>query len=148
MNATQIKFRYKGNEWAAALDAMGNLTVTSTNGEGQNHAVGAFHKACEILSVFNESDDPSRPYHHSCAFVSGSVVPAVFVVVDDENAAETFWENFREIMPAWAKVFSDTDSGEAVRIPVRDWQKIQAIEGFADGPEFARTAIAIAEAGE
>lgn len=148
MNATQIKFRYKANVWAAALDAMGNLTVVSTDGEGQNHAVGAFRKACEILSVFNDSESSACPYHHSGAFVSGKVVPAISVVVDDENNAENFWANFRETMPAWAKVLSDTDSGEAVRIPVSVWESIQKIEGFADGPNYASTAIMIAEIDE
>jgi hypothetical protein len=149
MNATQIEFRYKANFWTAELSESGTLTVKSDNGEGQNHAVGAFYKACHMLSVFSESNtDGGRSFSHSGAFVSGPVVPAVFVVVDDENNAETFWTNFRDSLPVWAATLADTDAGESVRIPVYVWEQIQKIEGFASGPDHARTAIMIAEASE
>lgn len=149
MNATQIKFQYKARLWAAALDEMGNLSVVSTDGEGQNHAVGAFHKASRMLSVYNECrPDGSRTFLHSGTFVSGKVVPAICVAVDDENNAEEFWDNFRESMPVWAKVLSNTEAGESVQVPVSVWEEIQKIEGFSDGPDYARTAIMIAETEE
>lgn len=58
--------------------------------------------------------------------------------VDAENNAETWWNAVREAYPSIAKAL--TDHGHAV-IAVDIWDKLAALPGFEDGPEYAPTAL-------
>jgi hypothetical protein len=64
------------------------------------------------------------------------------ITVDYENNAETFWTNFRVHMPALAARF-DLDS--TAELTTEEWEKVQTIEGFADGPDYGREALLVTE---
>jgi hypothetical protein len=65
-------------------------------------------------------------------------VSGVTVRADYENNAELFWDTIREKHPAIAeKLQADAD----VFLTDEEWETVQAVEGFEDGPNYARTAL-------
>jgi sulfur relay (sulfurtransferase) DsrC/TusE family protein len=63
---------------------------------------------------------------------------SVTVRADYENNAELFWDTVREKHPAIAKKLkADTD----VVLTEEEWEIVQAVEGFEDGPSYAPTAL-------
>ena len=61
------------------------------------------------------------------------------ISADHENNAETFWANCRQQLPAiWEKLHD-----EVAELTDAEWSAVQAVEGFADGPEHARTALVV-----
>lgn len=61
----------------------------------------------------------------------------ITIKADDENNAELFWANLDEQMP---EIADQLRNGE-VKVDAETWAKIQAIEGFAGGPNYAPNAL-------
>ena len=59
------------------------------------------------------------------------------ITADVENFAELFWSNLDEQMPELA----DELRRGSVAVDAETWEAVQAIEGFADGPAHAPTAL-------
>ena len=62
----------------------------------------------------------------------------ITIKADDENNADLFWANLDEQMP---EISEQLRNGET-QVDSETWAKIQAIEGFADGPSYAPNALA------
>ena len=60
------------------------------------------------------------------------------VLVDLENNADGWWTALREHYPRFARVLSH--DGHAV-IARNLWAQLEALPGFADGPDYAPTAL-------
>ncbi len=59
------------------------------------------------------------------------------ITADVENFAELFWSNLDEQMPELA----DKLRRGSVAVDSKTWEAVQAMEGFADGPAYAPTAL-------
>ena len=62
----------------------------------------------------------------------------VTITVEFENTSEVFWGNFFDAMPAIADELSKDGH---TTVAVETWEKIQAIEGFSGGPDYAPTSL-------
>ena len=63
------------------------------------------------------------------------------VVVDFEYSADSFWEELREEYPELAARFGEPLTTKSVRIRESEYQNVQNLTGWADGPEFARNPL-------
>jgi len=72
----------------------------------------------------------------------GYAKAGVMVRVDYENNAELFWDTIREKHPAIAEKFQ---ANANVFLTEEEWETVQAVEGFEDGPNYARTALRMNE---
>ena len=59
------------------------------------------------------------------------------IAIDNENNADIFWAAFDEQMPELAAQLREGETAVTKEI----WEKIQSIEGFCDGPNYAPTAL-------
>ena len=59
------------------------------------------------------------------------------IAIDNENNADIFWANLDEQMP---EIANQLRNGET-QVDSETWARIQAIEGFADGPSYAPNAL-------
>ena len=66
----------------------------------------------------------------------------VTVEADMENNAEAFWAALGEQFPS---VASELRSNGTARVSEQDWLAIQNLEGFSNGPDYARDALIINE---
>lgn len=66
----------------------------------------------------------------------------VKITADEEFAAEEFWSEFDVLYPAIADILR---SEGACVVSETTWSEIQEIEGFADGPEYARYALRVVQ---
>jgi hypothetical protein len=59
------------------------------------------------------------------------------VVVDFEYSADSFWGELREEYPELAARFGEPLTTKSVRIRESEYQNVQKLTGWGDGPEFA-----------
>jgi methylphosphotriester-DNA--protein-cysteine methyltransferase len=65
----------------------------------------------------------------------------VTIKADFENNAETFWAAFDEAYP---EIANQVREGGAT-VDSATWRAIQSLEGFSDGPSYARDALMVVE---
>jgi hypothetical protein len=63
---------------------------------------------------------------------------------DMENNADAFWTALDEAFPAIADALRDQDEA---RLTPDEWAAVQALPGFADGPEHAKEALMVLDEG-
>ena len=66
----------------------------------------------------------------------------VTIHVDNENNSDEFWGHLDERFPEIAQVLREYDR---VRVRDEDWDAIQALPGFANGPDHAREALYVSQ---
>lgn len=64
----------------------------------------------------------------------------ITITTDEENNGDIFFCELREKFPAIAATIATHDEAEVTR---EEWAAIQKLEGFADGPEYARHAMVV-----
>jgi hypothetical protein len=71
------------------------------------------------------------------------IYPEIEITIraDDENNAEAFWAKFTESYPGVAEQVRESEA--VVDLPT--WKAIQQLEGFSDGPEYAKDALVVVE---
>jgi hypothetical protein len=60
------------------------------------------------------------------------------VRVDEEYAAECWWNALRERYPSFARLL-ERDGFSVITVPF--WEKITSLPGFSGGPKYAPTAL-------
>jgi hypothetical protein len=75
--------------------------------------------------------------------LSLSMKPAGYAIlkVDAENCAEAFWDALRASDLAWIEETLD-DAGE-VAVSEETFRALEALDGWADGPDHAPTALTV-----
>ena len=64
----------------------------------------------------------------------------VTIQIDMENTAETFWGEMEAAFPSLCESLRQNDQAT---VSPETWEAIQKLEGFADGPAYARTALLV-----
>ena len=66
----------------------------------------------------------------------------ITITTDEENNGDVFFCELREKFPAIAATIMRHDEAEVSR---EEWAAIQKLDGFADGPDYARRALVVVQ---
>ena len=66
----------------------------------------------------------------------------ITITTDEENNGDVFFCELREKFPAIAATIATHDEAE---VTCEEWAAIQKLDGFADGPDYARHALVVVQ---
>ncbi len=91
----------------------------------------------------SENWDEALAQHSEIDIIEGyAVVRGLWIKDDGENNAEEFWGELSDAYPRIAKALRR--DGRAL-VYASDWEQIQQLRGFSDGPSYAANALLVCE---